>query len=170
MLGFTQQEIAKSLGISAANAGEYLGSAPVREEMQRLLDLADAQFVEEGLLVAEQRAVSTLNKLLDDDDSEVRLKAAVTLLDRAGKRGPVAQRVESTQLALTGDAAQTALANALRDPGVRAFLASQPELRQQVAAQVQEIALLPPPPEPPPSAEAQPVPAPQSDAPPSPPQ
>lgn len=130
--GFSLKEIAEQLGYASASAitRDYQ-AAETQEEVVRLLSVTE-DLILEDLFAAERKAIRVLDALLDDPDPKIRLGAAVQALDRAGKRGKPVEKVEQSTLTLTGDAAKVAVANALRDPGVRKLLDERPQLRAQL--------------------------------------
>lgn len=87
-----------------------------------------------ALLVGEQRAANTLLELLDSKDDDIRLKAAVSLLDRAGNRGAPRKGLDIKALSVTGDAA-TLIRQALLDPGVRARFREIPGIADLIASE-----------------------------------
>jgi len=145
--GLTNGEIALKTGMSMRWVAYVLKDKRVTEEVDRLVRATDAtviELLEEG----ERKAAATLGEALDataPDGSplwDIRIKAAVRFLDAAGRRGKPADKIETQMLSLTGDAAKAALVNALRDPGVRAFLAAQPELRAQLLPEPDDVPVL----------------------------
>jgi hypothetical protein len=76
-----------------------------------------------GYDVLEELAVSA-------ESEEVKLKAAIALVQQDGLTGKPTERQELKGTFQKVDVA--AIANALRDPGVRAFLEQHPDLRAQV--------------------------------------
>ena len=82
--------------------------------------------LEEGEKIAANTLVSALHAENEDGKSwDVRVKAANSLLDRAGRRGAVAEKVAEKQpkgqMRWEGDS-QEAVRRALRDPAVRQWL------------------------------------------------
>lgn len=127
--GMSLREVAKHLGLTRAHVGAIAREAGFQQLVQDFVESNDT-FVREGLLEGERAAINFMLNLIEnpDADEELRFKAAHTLLDRAGARGKPVERVESKSLQLSGDAAQAALANALRDPGVRSYLEANPQV------------------------------------------
>lgn len=81
-----------------------------------------AEVMKDMLEDAEKTALLVMTELaVESEDDEVRLKAAESLLNRAGKRGKPVDQVEQRSVAITGDM-NTALQRALADPGVLARL------------------------------------------------
>jgi hypothetical protein len=138
-LGKGPVRIAQELGLASRTVSYILADPRCEEEVRKLLDATD-EFVHEKLLEGERHAAATLKEALDATQEDgtpnwdVRLKAAIRFLDSAGRRGRPVERVESQEVQLTGDAAALALANALRDPGVRTWLDAHPQTKQQLLA------------------------------------
>lgn len=135
--GMHPREIAKQLGVTRSHVYAIAKEPGFQQMVQDFVENNDT-FVRDGLLEGERSALNFMLNLVEDENAplELRHKAAHTLLDRAGNRGKPVERVESKHLNLSADDAQAALANALRDPGVRVWL----EQNQDVAAAL----LLPP--------------------------
>jgi hypothetical protein len=135
--GLNQEQIGKALKRTRKQVNEVLAHPDCEAEIERLLEATGAR-IEDQLVEGEREAAQTLRDALEATESdgspnwEVRIKAAVRFLDAAGRRGKPADRVEQRTLTLTGDAAQAAVAAALRDPGVRQWLDAQPDLKQQL--------------------------------------
>lgn len=94
--------------------------------------------VEDKLLELEQMALEVKKRVLEEgllgdlDMLKLADASATDILNRAGKRGKPTDTSESKTLTLTGDAAAVAIANALRDPGVRAVIEADPALRDRL--------------------------------------
>lgn len=145
--GMHPRDIAKQIGLTRAHI-YAIAKEPGFQEMVQDFVANNDTFVREGLLEGERSAINFMVNLVENEsaDEELRFKAAHTLLDRAGARGKPVERVESKSLQLSGDAAQAALANALRDPGVRSWLEANPQVAKallQPAAPSESPAELP---------------------------
>lgn len=138
-LGLTVGEIAAEAHVGVARVRIALNYSDVQARVKALQDDADA-LIKDALTDGELVAAEVLYDLMKNAaDERVRLQAAVQFLDRTGTRGAPVERISQQSVQLTGDAAQLALVNALRDPGVQAWLKSErPDLVQKL--------LTPPPP------------------------
>lgn len=127
--GMGLRDVAKQLNLTRSQVLQ-ISRDPGFEAMVREFVENNDTFVRDGLLDGERAAINFMLNLIEREDAaeELRFKAALTLLDRAGSRGKPVERVESKALTLSGDAAQAALANALRDPGVRSYLDANPQV------------------------------------------
>lgn len=91
----------------------------------------------ESLLVGERRAASKLVALLDSTNEEIVLKAALSLLDRKGKRGFANRQLDVRTLSAT--VTPEDLRRALLDPGVRARMKEIPGLAEMVNEEVVQL-------------------------------
>lgn len=134
-LGLTSAEIGRELHISTSMVNRALQYSDVQARIQALQDDADA-VIKEALTDGELVATEVLYDLMKTATNEkVRLEAAIQFLDRTGQRGQPVERIQQSSVALTGDAAQLALVNALRDPAVQEWLrADRPDLLQKLLA------------------------------------
>lgn len=127
-LGYSKPDAAAKVGMTL-NGVDTACSDPAFVAMVDRISLQHAETMEVLLSNAETKAIETLTNLLDAEDEDIRYKAAVNLLDRAGKRGAVVTRVEQKTVQHTtevkGDLNE-ALSKALLDPGVRRWLSAQP--------------------------------------------
>lgn len=130
--GLSVPEAAKQLGMSTKRIYMLLEDERFKVEVEslalRVSQTIEEQIVED-LVRVERKAVAVLEELLESKDDEVRFKAVTTALDRAGRRGKVADKVE--QKIATYNANQgleQQLQAALRDPAVRKMLGERPEL------------------------------------------
>lgn len=112
---------------------------PLFRKALEVASLDHAQLVEAALAEGERAAAETLIEALGAETPQgkphwtVRVQAAQSLLDRAGARGKAIERQQIAQAGvvthLKGISAsgnvEEALRNALRDPGVRAWLKSE---------------------------------------------
>lgn len=122
LLGFgvTKTTVARMMGMPRGQLQSWMDD-PEFQELTRAAEETHEHAVVSALLIGEQRAATRLMELIESRDEDVALKAAVTLLDRMGKRGRPVEKTEAKQLILTGDPAEM-LKRALADPGVRARL------------------------------------------------
>jgi hypothetical protein len=132
--GLTVPETSKQLGMTQKRIHMLLADERFKLEVEqaalRMSQTIEDQIIEE-LVQAERKAVIVVEELMDSKDEEIRLKAALTMLDRAGRRGKVADKVEQRIATYNMNQAQRDQAKlALRDPGVRALLP--PEIAQKV--------------------------------------
>ena len=102
-----------------------------REDVQEYCLLLSGK-LEEQLEDLEREAVPIARDLLHDPDPDIRYRTYTDLLNRMGKRGKPLEKSESQSLNLEGDAVQAALLTALRDPGVRAWLTANPNIKEQI--------------------------------------
>ena len=132
-LGLTSTEIGRELHITTSLVNRALKYSDVQARIQALQDDADA-VIKEALTDGELVAAEVLYDLMKSATNEkVRLEAAIQFLDRAGTRGQPIERIQQHSIELKGDAAQVALVNALKDPGVQAWLKeSRPDLLQKL--------------------------------------
>ena len=132
-LGLTSAEIGRELHITTSLVNRALQYSDVKARIQALQDDADA-VIKEALTDGELVAAEVLYDLMKNASNEkVRLEAAVQFLDRTGTRGQPVERIQQQSVTLTGDAAQVAFVNALRDPGVQAWLRDErPDLLQKL--------------------------------------
>lgn len=131
--GRSRDEIAKEFGVDATTVYRRLNRPEVLAMMEEFMLKSEAALAD-ILVHGEKRAAETLVELLASGDDDVRYKAAVRLGDMAGSPGKPAEKVEMKQLHLSGNAADVAFANALRDPAVRAYLAE----HKQTAAELRK--------------------------------
>jgi DNA-binding CsgD family transcriptional regulator len=130
--GHSLSEAAKQLGMSAQRIRALLEDERFKVEVERFARSVSQTIEEqiiEDLVRVERKAVAVLEELLESKDDEVRFKAVTTALDRAGRRGKVADKVEqkiATYNANQGMEQQ--LQAALRDPAVRKMLEQKPEM------------------------------------------
>ncbi len=104
---------------------------PLFLEALRAATVEHAELIEAMLLVGEREAAKTMIDALSAQTKngepawQIRVTAAMNLLDRKGNRGKAIDRQQvasvNTEIKATGDV-EGALRNALRDPGVRAWL------------------------------------------------
>ena len=86
-----------------------------------------ADQIESALMEGELKAAFVIDEALEARDKEgqidwpTRVKAALSLLDRQGRRGKAVERIESKSIEYKGDLNELLLA-ALRDPGMREFI------------------------------------------------
>lgn len=132
-LGLTAAEIGDELNVSTGVVVAALKYPDVQARVKALQEDADA-LIKDALADGELVAAEVLYDLMKTATNEkVRLEAAIQFLDRMGVRGQPIERVQQQTLQLTGDAAQVALAKALSDPGVRAWLTNErPDLKQKL--------------------------------------
>ncbi len=83
-------------------------------------------------------------------DHDVRVRAAISLLDRRGERGKPVERRMQGNVDLTSPAVQNELIGALADPTVRAFLDKHPARADQLRHELLLASSVVRPPEPPP--------------------
>ncbi|MCI0349067.1 MAG: hypothetical protein L0Z53_06540 [Acidobacteriales bacterium] len=140
-LGLTAAEIGDELGLTTELVLRAQTYSDVVERVKALQDDADA-LIRDALADGELVAAETLYNLMKTAQNEkVRLEAAVQFLDRMGLRGPIEQRINQRTVQLTGDAAQAALVQALRDPQVREWLTNErPDLRAKLLGPAPEPA------------------------------
>lgn len=131
-LGYNARQVAKELHIKDGRVADWFRSVTFQNKVEELQSQHD-ELISDHLLAAELKAVRRLQQLMDSEDDEIALKASVEALNRRGTRGaPVLkQKIEQFSAVLQGGDAAL-VANALRDPGVRAFLESNPDLKAQV--------------------------------------
>lgn len=104
--------------------------------------------VEAMLLDGERAAANTLLEALDavngkgEPDWKVRVAAALSLVDRAGSRGKPVERTQLQAMVAGKADVQEALSRALRDPGVRAWIAKDPQYAKLLPA-AEEVEVLP---------------------------
>lgn len=128
-------EIAKKLGTNPTQVYRWINEDDtIREHLQRFASSAD-KAVEDTLIEGERKAALVLEELAEHATSEkVRLEAAVSLLDRAGKRGRPVERIDQRSLQFQVADSARAIRAALADPAVRAWLQTQPQIVQAIAA------------------------------------
>lgn len=129
--GKPQTEIAQEIGRDRTTVSRILNKPEVAALVEQFM-VKSEMALEEILVKGEKRAAETLVELLGAESTDVRLKAAIRLTDMAGRSGKPAERVQVQSVKLTGDAAEAALAQAIRDPGVRAWLAANPSVESDV--------------------------------------
>lgn len=134
-LGLTAAEIARELHITTNLVNRALQYSDVRARVQALQDDADL-VIKDALTDGELVATEVLYDLMKNAKNEkVKLEAAIQFLDRTGNRGQPVERIQQQNVNLTGDAAQVALVNALRDPVIQEWLrADRPDLLQKLLA------------------------------------
>lgn len=150
------EDIRRQFGISQ---GEWSAWARDPRFVKAIEDRTERmdQLVEEALAEGEAQAAHTLvlalraqkplaafggkakNAPRFHPDWEVRLKAAMTLLDRRGQRGTPVERSQQATFNYSGDVAKQLIA-ALADPAVRDFIAKDAEFAARFR---QELAQLP---------------------------
>lgn len=131
-MGKSKTSVAKHLGTSTSAIDLWMEKedfAALVEEISAYHTEAMKDLLEDG----ERKAVVSLMELLEAEEvvygkdgvevgkkpnHEVRLKAAESLLNRMGRRGKPADKVEAT----THNYSDTAVLSALMDPGVRQWL------------------------------------------------
>ena len=127
-VGMTRNDVAGRLSIDISTLRRWhTDDEEFRAEIE---DCANrmADQIEAALLEGERKAALVIDEAMEainpegDPDWNVRLKAAMSLLDRQGRRGKAVDKVESKTMELTGDVNEL-LRNALRDPGMRPYLA-----------------------------------------------
>lgn len=127
-LGYDKTIAAAKVGMTLEAVTAACQDSAFVAQVARLAE-QHAAMMSDMLENAEVMAIQTLTDLLDSDDEEVRLKAAMNLLDRAGRRGTPVTKVEQNTVQRTvelkGDMNE-ALSKALIDPGVRAWLQQHP--------------------------------------------
>lgn len=135
-LGYDVSEAAAKVGMTT-RAVDLATTDPAFIAMVERVSQEHTEVMETMLLNAEFQAVETLSKLLASEQDDIRLKAATNLLDRAGKRGVVVNKVEQNTVQRTmefkGDLNE-AMARAMRDPGVRKWMLEQTDFKQLPAA------------------------------------
>lgn len=131
-VGYKPAQIEAELHISKGRVAEWFRTVSFQAEVAKLQERHD-ELIQDHLLAAELLAVKRLMELMVSEDEEIALKAAIEALNRRGTRGaPVQkQKIESLSAVLHGGDSAL-VAHALRDPGVRAFLESNPDLKAQV--------------------------------------
>lgn len=132
-LGLTSAEIGRELHVATAFVNRAMQYSDVQARIQALQDDADA-LIKDALTDGELVAAEVLYDLMKTAKNEkVRLEAAIQFLDRTGQRGQPIERIQQHSVTLTGDAAQLAFVNALRDPAIQAWLRDdRPDLLQKL--------------------------------------
>lgn len=119
--GLSQQQTGRLIGVSQTQVWEWLKDPEFQDLVRDMTDVHDGAVIE-ALLMGEMKAAARLMTLVESDDEDVALKAALALLDRAGTRGRPVDRAEMRQLVIQGDPNEL-LNKALMDPGVRSRIA-----------------------------------------------
>jgi len=120
-LGYTDQRVQKALAIGPETLKRWREFPEFTELVENLADQHHDAMA--GLLAdGERMAVTTMIELLNSPNDKVRMQAAESLLNRAGKRGKPVEKQEVQSVEFKGDVSE-ALNRALRDPGVLERLA-----------------------------------------------
>lgn len=123
--GFSQREVARMHGVSQQRFNVIAQDATFKALVAELTSTYNTE-LSEMLLIGQRKAAATLVDLLESPEHEIRLKAAMRLLDQAGQPGPVIkkseQSVKGTMTQISGDVTQ-ALKQALMEPAIRELLA-----------------------------------------------
>lgn len=131
-LGKSAPEIAGLLGYKHPGSVRNLlaNDEEVRALIQDMQHATREQFVEDLTFAQHVAFRGMLDLAVKAKNEKVRFDAQQHLLNMAGEPGKPTDRSESKRLSLSGEAGAAALiANALRDPGVRALLQTNPELK-----------------------------------------
>ena len=132
--GYTLEQIARTVGGARdqkhPSTRQYIWKVLQDPLMQDYIATLQSS-VEEKLEVLEHEAAARASELLDAPDLEIQYKMVVDALNRAGKRGKPVERSISATPTFTLPP-EEALANMLADPGVRAQLAANPDLRAKL--------------------------------------
>jgi hypothetical protein len=136
--GKAPQEIADRLAIPKSTVLTWLARKDVKLYMDLLVE-DHAAIVGQELLKGELEAVDTVRAALSattdsgKPDWNVRLRAALRLLDAAGARGKPVEQVEQKTVQFHGNVDE-ALTRALLDPAVQEVLKRTPSLAKAVPA------------------------------------
>lgn len=130
-LGYSATQIAKELHAGGDTVAAWFRNVGFLEKIRELQEHHD-DLVESHLLKLELKAVKRLDELMDSEDDKVALTAAVESLNRMGKRGSPITKARIEQLSANVSNPDVLIAMALRDPGVRAFLERNPDLKQKL--------------------------------------
>ena len=123
--GASMETMAREFGVLQDSIRQYLLHPDVKKYIAEIQDRADKR-VEDLLFEGERTAIEWATEALRDIDvpPAVKKDIALSLLDRAGRRGPVVQKQESKNLNYNAGPQdlERALQSALADPGVRLSL------------------------------------------------
>jgi CRP-like cAMP-binding protein len=137
--GQTAIEVAEILRIPYSTVRAWVRNPDVAQAIQEAA-IEHAQLVEAMLLAGEREAANTLLEALKavnskgDPDWKVRVAAALSLVDRAGARGKPVERTQLQAMVAGKADVQEALSKALKDPGVRAWIKSDPDYAKMLPA------------------------------------
>lgn len=155
--GWGDRRIADELKISIGQVAKWRKNDPSFRAALQVASLHHTDLVEATLAEGEREAALTLIAALSSETHQgkphwtVRIQAAQSLLDRAGTRGKaierqqIAQGVVTTHLkggTLPQGGVEEALRNALRDPGVRAWLKAEGKTELLTAETIIEEAVV----------------------------
>lgn len=151
--GRDARTVRRQFGITTGAWATWFKDPAFLDQVQRKVERFDA-LVEETLAEGEIEAASTLvqalaatspikrkdGSILQFPNWDVRVRAAVSLLDRRGERGkPVERQLGATLNIKSGDIAKQ-LAGALADPAVQQFLQHDPALAKQLQRELAQLA------------------------------
>ena len=125
--GMTRNDVAERLNVHVQTLRDWEHKdedfrLEIEETANRMADQ-----IESALMEGELKAAFVIDEALEARDKEgqidwsTRVKAALSLLDRQGRRGKAVERIESKSIEYKGDLNELLLA-ALRDPGMREFI------------------------------------------------
>jgi hypothetical protein len=133
--GQTLVDVAEAMRLPYATVRKWSKDEAVAQAIEEAT-IEHTQLVEAMLLAGERAAANTLLEALEAVDGKgqpnwkVRVTAALSLVDRAGSRGKPVERTQLQAMVAGKADVQEALERALRDPGVRAWIQSDPEYAQ----------------------------------------
>lgn len=137
--GISRVKIAEVMELDPVSVWRVLNKPEVAALIERLIPEYEERLealLEKGERIAHEFLIEVIT--MEEAPLSERIKAAFKMSDMKGERGkPVERAQQQLQIAhLQGDAAQVAAINALRDPGVRALLAQDPQTLDAVRTQL----------------------------------
>lgn len=141
--GLTPLEVADLVrGVTPAKIKRWFRSRAFKDAVRGAATHEGAieDFLSYGEEVAVLTAIEVMSNAVDGKgrpDYKTRLEAAIELLNRKGQRGMPVQSTETKQLVVHGDM-NKALDQALRDPGVKAWLDTQPATVGRLTKMIEE--------------------------------
>ncbi len=147
--GYSIREAAERCDLPVPTVKRWLKDPAFVQAVQQATD-RHAGLVRSMLLEGEREAAATVvealhatthlkvgKELREMPNWDIRVRAALSLLDRGGERGKAVDRVQQANLNV--DVTPEALHRALRDPGVRTWLDHKPDLKARVAQELREL-------------------------------
>lgn len=137
-------DVAEAMKIPYSTVRAWMRNPEVAQAIEEAT-IEHSQLVEAMLLAGERAAANTLLQALEavngkgEPDWKTRVAAALSLVDRAGSRGKPVERTQLQAMVAGKADVQEALARALKDPGVRAWIAKDPEYAKLLPSAEAEV-------------------------------